>query len=188
MESDFEMDSLQEENEKQVTVNVEITTDDYRRILFWYHKKRLIIISIWLVIIGIPVILAFLVLPFSKSSQNIFTANYFPLIIPVLLPALILGLLLFSIWKQSKNIVKTTEPTKFIFTKNGLEAISKSTTVQSLWSSFQKIQETKTDFILFPQKNIFYPIPKRFFQNEMQINELRQFIRNSSIENVKLLT
>ena len=181
------MDTPQEVNQKQVVLNVEITTDDYRRVLFWYHKKRLIIISIWLVLIGLSVTLMLIILPFSKLSQSILTANFIPLIIPVLFPALVLGLLLLSIWNQAKNIVKTTEPTRFTFNESGLEAVSKSTSVQSLWSRFQKIQETKTDFILFPQKNNFYPIPKRFFQNEMQINELKRFVRNSSIENIKFL-
>jgi len=182
------MDDLKENDIKEIVVNVEITTEDYRRILFWYHKKRLIVISAWLVLIGVPVISAFLILPFSKSSQNISPYNFLPLTIPVLLPVLILALLLFNIRSQAKNIVKTTEPTRFTFTEEGLEAVSKSTTVQNLWGRFQKIQETKFDFILFPQKNNFYPIPKRFFQTETQINELREFIRNSSIENVKLLS
>ena len=160
--------------ENKVEVAVEVTAEDYRRVLFWYHKTRLIIYGILIAVFSLPVTLGII---FVLSQGRVKTPQIFLfLIFPILLPFFTLGLTVFKIRNQAQNIVKTTEPTKFTFTEDGLTAVSDSSTVKTKWSKFHGIKETKTDFIFFPQKNIFYPIPKRFFDNEIQINQLRNFI------------
>ncbi|HEX9962294.1 MAG TPA: YcxB family protein [Pyrinomonadaceae bacterium] len=163
--------------ENKFEATVEVTAEDYRRILFWYHKTRLIIYGIFIAVFSLPATLGII---FVLSQGQVKTPQIFLfLIFPILLPFFILGLTVFKIRKQAQSIVKTTEPTKFTFTEDGLTAVSDPSTVQTKWSRFHGIKETKTDFIFFPQENIFYPIPKRFFDNEIQVNQLRNFVRES---------
>jgi hypothetical protein len=46
-----------------------------------------------------------------------------------------------------------------------------------LWSTFIKARETRELFLLYPQKHLAYPVPKRAFANEQQIVAFRELVR-----------
>lgn len=173
-------------SEKKIEIQVENTARDYRRVLLWFYFKKFLIVGILYLLIITPMLWLTLfgagANPFDgKNSSIIWMMTFF-----ALLPILIVSGIFYNIWKQANNIGKTLEPTKFIFSDEGLESSAKSSATKVTWNTFQKIQELKEDFLFYPQKNIFYTIPKRSFQSNSQIDEFRNLVREKLGDKAKL--
>lgn len=163
-------------NNKKIEIEVMNTAKDYQRVLLWFYSKRLLLTGIFYLLIVTPTLwLTFFgagASPFEEKNSSVILV----MLIFALLPILIVGGMFYGIWKQSKNIEKTLEPAKFVYSDEGLETFSKSSTTKVTWDTFQKVKELKEDFLFYPQKNIFYTIPKRSFQNDSQIEEFRNLV------------
>ena len=160
--------------DRNIVVEVETKAQDYRRVLFGQQRKRIALIAIVYLIIIVPTLWLTMfgagANPYqSKSNDPLLVFGVF-----AVLPILMAMSIYFSVWKQADKIEKITERTKFTFTEQGLEAVAQTTATKSDWSRFQNIKETKSDFIFFPQENVFYTIPQRFFQNDEQINDFKR--------------
>lgn len=164
------------ENEK-IEIEVTNTAQDYRRVLFLQSYKKFLIAGILYFIVIVPMLwFTFFgagANPFEEKNGSIILVMLFFALLPVLIAVAIF----WNINKQAKMIGKTLTPAKFIFSDNGVESNSESSQVKVDWETFEKVQELKEDFLFFPQKNIFYTIPKRFFQNENQIMVFKDLIR-----------
>lgn len=157
-----------------IEIDIGISEEDYGRVLLWQCKKKIIFLSGF--VFAMTVIFAGSVLFFGISKPKVSLVLFTPILIPIFLVG-------FNIWQIFRNIrnqacdgVATTEPTKIVFSPAGLTAESNSSSSRTLWRSFMKINETTTDFVFYPQKRIFFPIPKRFFNNSEQIKQVRDFI------------
>ena len=51
---------------------------------------------------------------------------------------------------------------------------------------FAKVRELKEDFIFYRSETVFFAIPKNSFNNESQITEFRNLIRETMGKNAKL--
>jgi YcxB-like protein len=173
-------------NEQTIEVVIDVTAEDYRRVLFWYHWKRIALIGlVWLILF--PTILW--LVAFGAGASPFTSNNNSPLIVFVifaLLPILLSVSLYFSIWKQAKKIEKISEKTHFIFSDSGIDSKNTLAASQFSWERLDKIYETKTDFIFFPQENVFYAIPKRFFQSDEQIKNFKTLISEELGKKAKL--
>ena len=173
-------------NEKRIEIEVINTVQDYRRVLLWFRLKKLIIAGVLYLLIVTPMLWLTLfgagANPFQGNNNSVISVIVFFALLPILL----IGGIFLDIWKQSKNIEKTLEPAKFMFFDEGLKTSSKSASVEVTWDTFQKIQEIKKDFLFYPQKNIFYTIPKRSFQSDFQMKEFRNLVREKLGEKAKL--
>ena len=171
---------------KKIEIEVVNTAKDYRRVLLWFYLKRLLLIgTLYLLVITPMLWLTFFgagANPFEEKNSSVILVMVFFATLPILI---VLGIF-YGIWKQSKNIEKTLEPAKFIFSDEGLETFSESSTTKVTWNTFQRVQELKKDFLFYPQKNIFYTIPKRSFQNDFQIEEFRNLTHEKLGSKAKL--
>lgn len=156
------------DNEGKIEVEFETNVNDFQRILVWYHWKRLFIEYSLILIAGVSV---GYFLGFNLLSNG-WAAFAFISTILILLILNIYGL----IFRRAEALKKITEPAKTIFSQDGLETITKSIHTNRVWESYAKIYETDTDFIFFQKENAFAGIPKRFFKNQSQINELRHLV------------
>lgn len=173
-------------DDKGIEIEVVNTAQDYRRVLLWFHLKKLLIIGVFYLVVTAPMLwLTFFgagANPFDEKNNSVIHV----MIIFALIPILIIGGIFYNIWKQARNIEKTLEPAKFIFSNEGLESTSKSTSVKVTWDTFQKFQELKEDFLFYPQKNIFYTIPKRFFQDDFQREKFKNLVREKLGDKAKM--
>ena len=159
------------ESEKKIEVAFESNVNDFRRILIWYHWKRLVLEYGIMMVVGIPsfYLLGFNLFDIKNNGWITFT---FIIAFLLLLTLNILGLF----FRQANKLKDIAEPAITVFTEQGLETKTKSMTSSRKWESYAKIFETKSDFIFFPQENVFAAVPKRFFKSQNQIDELRQLI------------
>lgn len=188
------MDNPRLGNDLGLEINVDLSREDLSRTLFWYQKKRLRLIgalfALFLLVGGAAA--SFVIVSMVTGSGGRPILASLPLLIPPLVPAglvaLVLLLLVVQIRRQVKVMSASTEPTRFTFSNDGMDAVTESTSLHTNWSKYKKVVETKTDFLLFPQVNYFYPIPKRFFRNEHEIKVFRGMVSDNVSGALELLT
>ncbi len=156
------------ENERKIEVEYETNVNDFRRILIWYHWKRLLLEYSLMLVLGIPFCYF---LGFKILSDGLVATGFFATFL-MLLIINIYG----EIYRRAEALSKIFEPAKTLFSENGLETITSSIHTNRAWESYAKIYETDSDFIFFQKENAFAGIPKRFFKNQAEIEELRQII------------
>ena len=96
-------------------------------------------------------------------------------------------MILFNIWKQSKYLGRVAEPTEVIFRADSVKLIAQSSFVETLYSRYEKVVETRTDFIFYPQKQALIPFAKRFFTSDDDIRELRIRLVSNLAEKAEVL-
>ncbi len=171
------------ENERKIEVEFESTEKDFQRVLLWYHWKRMFFAYLLMIIAGIPLcyFLGFNVLDIKNNGWA--TLAFF---------GTLSILLLLDIYRRcffpTNKLKERVSPTKIVFSEQEVESKTPSTFSSRNWEGYEKIYETNSDFIFFYQENVFYSIPKRFFNNESQIIELRQLIGEKLGEKAKLQT
>ena len=164
-------------SERKIEVEFKTNASDYRRVLFWYQWKRLLLIAIAWLVIFFPILY---IVGFGAGANPFDSKNNAPLLVFVLL--LLLPLMLgvsiyFGIWRQAGKIERIAEHVRMTFSEDGIQSVAESSSSQRIWEGFAKVYETKADFIFFPQENVFYTIPRRFFTNDAQIKELKSLLR-----------
>jgi hypothetical protein len=155
-----------------IEVNFETNVQDWRRVLVWYRWKRMLIEYVLMVILGVPFLYFFGINLLDLKNNGFAAFSFFFTVI-----TLFIFSIYFGIWRQAEKLKNIAEPAKAIFSDKGLKTISKSSSSEKTWERFSKIFETKEDFIFYLMENVFFTIPKRFFQDEKQISELKQLFR-----------
>jgi hypothetical protein len=171
--------------ERTVKVEFQTTAADYRRILFWYRRTRLLVGAILylLVVIAIGWFLMFAGGgPSGRETSSTSTVFGLLLVLPVFLAAS----LFWQVWRQAKKVEKISEPGTATFSPSGLRFETASSTSESAWARYHRVYATTTDFILFPQDNIFYAIPKRFFRSQEDISIVNEILKEHLGERAKI--
>jgi hypothetical protein len=167
---------------KKIEVEYLATAADYRRVLLRYRWKRLA------AIIAVAVLIEFVVLYSAFFTMDASARPPgFVLWFLLVLPLLILAIFYWGISRQAERIEKLFEPVKAVFDENGIRSKGESSTAEMAWEDFYRVQETKLDFIFYPEKNIFYTIPKRFFGSEGKVKDFRELLKDSLNSKIKLL-
>ncbi len=169
------------ENERKIEVEFESNENDFRRVLLWYHWKRMFLEYLLMIVVGIPLcyFLGFNVLDIKNNS---WATLAFVGTLSVLLMLDIYRRCFF----QANKLSEIARPAKTIFTEKGVESTTPIGSSNRNWESYLKVFETQTDFIFFTQENFFATIPKRFFDNPDQIEELRELVRRKLVAKAKL--
>ncbi len=171
---------------EEIEIKTKTTAEDFKRALLSHSRIKIIGLAIVTAAFFLFIIVGIFLLALSKKN-NTSPALFFPILFPALLFAFLLFSSFRTITKQSQQLEENSEETAYIFDEQGFLAESASSSVKTLWSKIYKVTENKTDFLIFPQKNLFFPIPKRFFESENQINIFRTIIQKQLGENAKLL-
>jgi len=146
--------------------------EDFRLVLLWFRWKRLaIVISGFVIILGFVTFYIANVRPRDPSNDT----RFITYILLAVLPIGIAGQSYFMIRRGAKKLANLAQGSQYRFDEDGVET-GLTASGRMNWERYVKIVETSNDFVFFPQENIFYPVPKRFFESEGQIVELRSLI------------
>ena len=167
----------------EITIRIEANAADYRRVLLWYQRKRTVITAI--VTLLVLFVIGLYVSSITNDARFVgFRLEFFVAIVCV--PLIAFGILFFGVWRQARKIEEISEPTSVTFSSNGISSVSETSKTDVQWKRFSRIVETSQDFIVFPQENVFYPVPKRFFEDISQIVSLRSLLTEHLGERAKL--
>jgi hypothetical protein len=166
------------------TIRVKHETSDYLRLLWTILKQRYLVTGILFVFIFVSCLAASLISPSTDPENDRRWVSIFIALFVFCFVAVLLGL---TLRRQAKKMAEASEGTVVHFTERGLSVSTSRSNSNVLWDVYIKVVETKLDFLFYPQKNAALMIPKRFFENQEQIDQLRQYLRNSLGERVKLL-
>jgi len=160
-----------------IEVHYETTAEDYRRVLFWYQWKRLVIVAI-AYILAVGLILS--VLSYGAGGPTNLTEGRAPTMafIFLLMLPLLMGISgFYGIWRQAGKTAKLTEPATATFRDAGINIVTPSSKSETVWDRFAKVYETKSDLIFFPFENVFYIIPKRCFSDKRELELVKYILR-----------
>ena len=79
-----------------------------------------------------------------------------------------------SLYKNNTNL---HSPLQWSFSEKLITQRMATGSAELLWSTFIKVRETRELFLLYPQKHLAYPVPKRAFANKQQIVAFRELVR-----------
>ncbi len=170
----------------EVKVTVDMDEDDIKRVLTGQMKRKYIIIGI-LMLFCLLVSASFAVAAFLDETG---TRSY--LGATVFLPAV---LLLTGIAASNRKrvrdhaavLLKDAEPTVYTFLEDALVVVSEAGNTRIKWASIGKAMETKSDFLLVHKNTMTWPIPKRFFESDKDISDVRELLSDVLGKNAKLL-
>ena len=175
------------DGDRDIVVSLNPTVEDYRRVLFRMSRKILFVSVPLILVLGLGFLLIVVWIIASPASL----ANKIPALLLPSLPLLFVSLLptviLYNIRKQSRHLAERAEPSQVTFTTASMTVSSPSSAAETLLSRFVKAIETESDFVLFPQKQVFVPIAKRFFDNNEDIVELRKRLVSNLGADAKVL-
>lgn len=164
---------------KPIEVDIKLIEPDFWRVSFASRIKRFLLVTA----IYLPVAILIIYFAAFGAGANPFSENNWSVLIVlfiiVIIPFVFLPSAYFSLRKLARKLAKASEDTHFIFSENGIETTSSSRSSKSSWGNYEKIQETKEDFVCYLSNFTFYPIPKRCFKNEQQINEFQEIVREN---------
>ena len=166
-----------------IELNYKSVASDFRRILLWYRWKwRVATLAVTLLIVSSLIFYLSEMMPANSDTNLRLTA-----IVSLLIFLLVIGLTTYlGINRQARKLEKICEFTTVTFDQEGLKSVSANTTREVRWERYQKVVETSQDFIFFPQDNIFFGIPKRYFDNADDIAALRHLIQKQMGERAKM--
>ena len=159
---------------EEIKVTVIPDASDYRRALLWYQRKRLLLITlvstILLLVLGIFIFQ-------NSGGPQILGIRLELVLAAVISPIVFVGISYLGVKRQADKLVKIAQPTLFMADSDGIRTKSTSSDTDVKWDRFYKVVETRHEFIVFPQDNVFYSIPKRFFDEKSGIDKLRALLR-----------
>lgn len=165
-------------------IRVKNETSDYSRLLWTILKQRHLFVGIMLLLVFVSCITYTLVSPATDPENDRKWVTVFIALFVFCVVAVLFG---FTMRRQAKKLAAASEEMTLYFNEQGLEAKTSRSSSRVLWDVYAKAVETKLDFLFYPQKNAALMIPKRFFENQEQIDQLRRYLHNSLGEKAKLL-
>ena len=166
-----------------IRVEFETTAEDYRRVLLWYHWKRLLLGAfVYLLVVGSALVM----LSYDVGGVQVAISPAMGTFVLFLLPLFLALNGYLTVWYQASKIAEVTEPASATFLDSGITLQTPSSSSESAWRRFHRVYETKTDFIFFPLEKIFYMIPKRYFADEVELRKVRGILRAALGNNAKL--
>ena len=158
-----------------IELEVILTKKDFERVLL--AKRRESFGLIWIITPIILVTSFFLFRNFSLTSLALFL---------LALPILAALEVVFTVKWQAVKLAKQSENTEVNISIYGIEINSIYQTSKTDWKAIYQVEELKKDFLIYFSKDSFFPIPKRYFQDDVQINSFRALANFGLGERAKL--
>lgn len=96
-------------------------------------------------------------------------------------PGFLFATIRVSSFIAAKSLVRNTPalqgPTRWTFSDAGIRTDGPTAQSEVQWKSFTQIRETKRQFLLYPQNNIAYVVPKRCFSTVNEMVTFREMVR-----------
>ena len=173
---------------KTIEITVQLNEDDYWRVGFAGRIKRFLLVTL----IYLPVALLIMYFVVFGAGGDSFAGNnlsvFIVFFIICMIPFVFLPFARYSLKKLAKKLAKVSEKTTIIFSESEIQTNSSSRSSKIAWGDYEKIQETNEDFVCFLNNHTLYPIPKRFFDDNVQILEFRELVRKKLCHKARLKT
>jgi len=161
----------------RIEVDCELEFRDFYHALRWYSLRRLW----WLycILIGLPTVA---ILSTFRNSDSDQPSSRLEAVLPTLVvPILLVGLYYWSIYRNARRQFKTNsllrERRHYVFSEEGLETSSPSSSSKLAWAVLHKILETSESFLFFTSNVVMVVFPKGALGSEERIQALRVLIR-----------
>ncbi|HEX3028522.1 MAG TPA: YcxB family protein [Clostridia bacterium] len=158
--------------DKIVKVQVNYSDKDISSALIEYINK---IYHIWVVLLCLGVLFIFAVC--TGLNDGFSTKIYGWLIILVLLILLVAYYYYYRPGATHINAYRERRENLFIFSYEKTEIIRKLSQSTCCWELFIKAYETKNNFFLLDKSNALAIVPKRFFENDDEVKDLREILK-----------
>ena len=167
----------------EISVTVKPDATDFRRVLWWYQGRRkaviVLIVTILLLILGVAV-------SGKMDGPKLVGIRLEFVLVSLIMPFIFLGNSFWSIRKQARKLEEISYPTTLTFDADGIRSVSDSSHTFVEWSRYDKVVETSDDFVIFPQENLFYSVPKRFLEEASTVS-LRTLLRENLGDRAKVM-
>jgi hypothetical protein len=99
-------------------------------------------------------------------------------------PAILVGAIHLNSRKAAKSLLRSAParqgPTHWLFSDSEVQMIAPTGSSNIEWKAFIRVRETGLQFLLYPQDQIAYVIPKRSFSTKEQISRFKELIRREA--------
>jgi hypothetical protein len=137
--------------------------------------------SWWVYCLLIFSVAAVLLRTVLRLDGGTFTSQLIANLPELIFPVFLTGLFYWSVYRTAQRQFKTNDSLRqarhFIFSKEGLENSSPSSSGKAAWTVLHRVLETPESFLFFTSNATFGVFPKRSLKNEEQIQALRNLIR-----------
>jgi len=159
---------------ERIEIDTLLEPSDFRRALWTYGWRRVLVVSVLITIV------AFLFV--------FFVAGWRP-DLPSIIGGFTGGLLTawFFTWLQTNNAVVERKPRQVAFDQTGIRLADDGIVKDMKWDEFVRASESRKDFIFVAPKRILFPVPKRFFENEAQIERVKLLLHEHLGNKAKLI-
>jgi hypothetical protein len=110
------------------------------------------------------------------------------LLLVLAFPLLVYFAALYGARQQFRSKASTGGPFAYNFSNEVIVYSGPSAHGETQWSAYPWIRETKHQFLLCPQKNLAYPIPKKCFARPVDLESFRDLLRSNHTGTLRLLS
>jgi hypothetical protein len=155
------------------SIQVKNESEDFLRVP-WFGQKRRLLGLAW---VPILIVGAFIFAALTRNPSDPENDRRWIIYIgSILVPLFVIGVMYFLLKRQAEQMATAAESTTVFFDKNSMEISGVKATANTNWAAFEKVVETQTDFIFYPARNVYFGIPKRSFENAVQLEQLKGFL------------
>ena len=174
--------------ESRIQIPIRLSEADVYKALvaLRFGALRWVVILVSCVVTAL-VLLFVLVFATGKPMRN--PQDMFLNAVPLLGVVAAVGVTIFAVpYFQARSFIrspKSREESIYTFTSSGCQIEGPNGSSDLKWAAFLSAKETRDLFLLYPQKNLAYIIPKRSFASGSEVQAFRELVRQE-IQNAKL--
>ena len=158
---------------QNVTIQMHNRAEDFFRIL--WRVRRWTLLSAFLGICLILGAFSFYAM-MAKPVPGTVDKRWIIYVTSLFVPGFVALVMYFSLKLAARKAALSAEPVSMTFDEYGVAIDGPKANARSEWNAYKNILETSDDFVFYVQKNIFYGVPKRFFEDATQVEKVRAFI------------
>lgn len=94
----------------------------------------------------------------------------------VIVPLFVAIVMYVGLRNHAKKAARSADPVTMTFDGESVEIDGPKANSKSRWTAYERVMETPDDFIFYIQPNVFFNVPKRFFDDSGEIERVKAFI------------
>lgn len=168
---------MQQTPESHIEINGTVAAGDLKRFNYFHYLRR----TWWVVAVLFTLLVAgfalSLLVGFNTGDYTIFRENGLTLgFVMLFWIAIFFGMPHLGAQAMLKSSAAVGHPVAYIFTPNGFRCKGKDHSSKLAWNHIWKVSETGSQFLLYVNAGGAICVPKRFFEDEAQIQAWRGLV------------
>lgn len=161
-------------NQELIEMDVQLTLNDYLRVNYWFLFKKFKAM-LFVLLIACVVYPLYVLIKAPLGAQN---SDYWGFAIPWAMLVFLFVSTYLGAKRQFASNKSIHESHHYVFSNDGVQFVSPSSSGFHQWGNFREAIETKNNLLLFLALNQMLIFPKRCFQNDEQIRQFRELLLN----------